>query len=104
MNICTEKPNNLPLLDVIGLEPSANRSVSVSGGQLGSRPPTMGTIREDGTGSRNRIRSKRGANAPNRASAVSNPGATSPIFATPPTIPQVYEAVSPPPMPRDACD
>jgi translation initiation factor 4G len=147
MNICKEKPDNLPPLDVLGLEPcdapslsllrggsgrgcapsgmsvpinvrsasiglgiapsglgkspvgfrmgqfstsagkmsseerfaTTNRSVSISGGQLGGPPPTMGTINQGGTGSRDRIRSKRGANGSNRASVASNPGTTSPI-------------------------
>jgi translation initiation factor 4G len=147
MNICKEKPDNLPPLDVIGLEPGdpssltmsrggsgrsrapsgmavppnvrsasiglgiassglgkspsigfqmgqfstsagkmsseerfavANRSVSVSGGQPGGRLPTMvRTISQGGNGSRDRLRSKRGGNDSNRASVVSNPGATS---------------------------
>jgi hypothetical protein len=54
----------------------------------------MDAIREGGTGGRDRIRSKRGAN---RTSAVSNPGATSPISAAPATIVPVHEAVSPHP-------
>jgi translation initiation factor 4G len=142
MNICKEKPDNLPPLDVIGLEPSetshtmsrggsgrratssmsmpvnarsasiglgflpgsmgknagsgfqmgqfstssaskmsseerflaasGGRSASVSGGPLGSRPPTMvRTISQSGTG-RDRTRSKRGAN--DRGSVVGNAG------------------------------
>lgn len=57
---------------------SANRSVSVSGGQLGGRPPAamVRTISQGGTG-RERLRSKRGANDSNRPSVMSNPGATS---------------------------
>jgi translation initiation factor 4G len=147
MNICKEKPDNLPPLDVIGLEPgdapslpmsrggsgrgrapsgmsvpvnvrsasiglgiapsglgkspvgfqmgqfstsagkmsseerfaaSANRSVSVSGGQPGGRLPTMvRTISQGGTGSRDRLRSKRGGNDSNRGSVMSNPGPSS---------------------------
>jgi translation initiation factor 4G len=73
-----EKPDNLPPPDAIGLESRASRSVSVSGGQLGGRPPTMvRTISQGGTGRRDRIRSKRGAYGSNGTSAVSNPGATS---------------------------
>jgi translation initiation factor 4G len=54
---------------------SANRSESVSGGQLGGRPPTatVRTISQGGTSGRDWIR---GANASNRASVVSNPGTT----------------------------
>ena len=150
MNICKEKPENLPPLDVIGLEPgdapslpmsrggsgrsrapsgmsvpvnqrpasiglgiassglgksagmgfqmgqfstsagkmsseerflaaTANRSVSVSGTQLGGRPPAamVRTISQGGSGGRDRLRSKRGANDSNRTSVVSNPGASS---------------------------
>ena len=144
MNICKEKPDHLPPLDVIGLEPSetsshtmsrggsgrsrassgmsvpvnvrqasiglgiapsslgkstgvgfqmgqfstsagkmsseerylasTGRSASVSG-PLGGRAPTMvRTISQGGTGSRDRLRSKRGANDSNRGSVVSNPG------------------------------
>jgi translation initiation factor 4G len=135
MDICKEKPDNLPPLDVLGLEPrdgsgrsrtssgmlvpvnvrsasiglgiasglgkspgigfqmgkfstsakmtseerfaAANRSVSISEGQLGGPPPTMGTTNQGGTGSHGRIRSKRGASASNRTSLVSNQGTTS---------------------------
>ncbi|KAI0302331.1 hypothetical protein B0F90DRAFT_1627403 [Multifurca ochricompacta] len=147
MNICKEKPDNLPPLDVIGLEPSdtshtmsrggsgrsrtsnsmsmpgntrsasiglgflpgsmgksagsgfqmgqfstsaskmsseerfhaasSGRSASVSGGPLIGRPPAMvRTISQGGTGSRDRTRSKRGANDSNRASVVVNTGPT----------------------------
>ena len=148
MNICKEKPDHLPPLDVIGLEPSdtahsmsrggsgrsrapnsmsvsgnvrsasiglgflpgsmgknagsgfqmgqfstsaskmsseerflaasASRSASVSG-PLGGRPPAamVRTISQGGTNSRDRTRSKRGANDSNRASVMSNAGPTS---------------------------
>jgi translation initiation factor 4G len=149
MNICKEKPDHLPPLDVIGLEPSdtshtmsrggsgrnrssnslsmpsntrspsiglgflpgsmgkasgsgfqmgqfstsaskmsseerflaasAGRSVSVTGGPLGSRPPAMvRTISQSGTG-RDRTRSKRGANDSSRTSVASNVGPTAHI-------------------------
>ncbi|KAH9955045.1 hypothetical protein BC827DRAFT_1239687 [Russula dissimulans] len=124
MNICKEKPDNLPPLDVIGLEPSdtshtmsrggfwpqsnieyagsgfqmgqfstsagkmsseerflasTSRSTSVSGGPLGTRPPTMvRTISQSGT-ARERTRSKRGANESNRTTVIGNPGPTAPV-------------------------
>jgi translation initiation factor 4G len=149
MNICKEKPDNLPPLDVIGLEPSdtshtmsrggsgrnrssnslampsntrspsiglgflpgsmgkatgsgfqmgqfstsaskmsseerflaasAGRSVSVTGGPLGSRPPAMvRTISQSGTG-RDRTRSKRGANDSSRTGVVGSAGPTAHI-------------------------
>ena len=156
MNICKEKPDNLPPLDVIGLEPtdtshtmsrggsgrnratssmsmpanarsasiglgfipgsmgksagsgfqmgqfstsaskmsseerflasSAGRSASVSGGPLGSRPPSMvRTISQSGTG-RDRTRSKRGANDSNRSSVVGNSGPAIPASAMGPPL------------------
>ena len=156
MNICKEKPDNLPPLDVIGLEPtdtshtmsrggsgrnratssmsmpanarsasiglgfipgsmgksagsgfqmgqfstsaskmsseerflasSAGRSASVSGGPLGSRPPSMvRTISQSGTG-RDRTRSKRGANDSNRSSVVGNSGPAIPVSAMGPPL------------------
>ena len=155
MNICKEKPDNLPPLDVIGLEPgetshtmsrggsgrnratssmsvparsasiglgfmpssmgksggsgfqmgqfstssaskmsseerflaaSTGRSASVSGGPLGSRPPTMvRTISQSGTG-RDRTRSKRGANDSNRGSVVGNAGPAMPVSAMGPPL------------------
>jgi translation initiation factor 4G len=58
---------------------AANSSASVSEGQLGGRPPTtVHVISPGGTGGRDRIRSKRGANG-DGASAASNPGTTSSI-------------------------
>jgi translation initiation factor 4G len=56
---------------------AANRSVSISEGQLAGPPPTMGTISQSRIGRRDRIRSKRGANGSNHASLVSNPDTTS---------------------------
>jgi translation initiation factor 4G len=61
--------------------------VSVSGGQLGGRPPaTVRTINQGGTGRRDRIRTKRSAYGSNGTSAVSNPGATSLISNMGPSI------------------
>jgi hypothetical protein len=57
---------------------SNHNSVSVSRGQPGGRPPTMvHTTSQDGTGSRDGIRSKPGANDSNRTSVMSDPAATS---------------------------
>jgi hypothetical protein len=57
---------------------SNHTSVSVSRGQPGGRSPTMvHTTSQDGTGSRDGIRSKPGANDSDRASVVSNLAATS---------------------------
>ena len=58
---------------------TANPSVPVSGGQLGNRPPAamVRTISQGSTSGRDRIRSEHGADDSNRASVVSNPGATS---------------------------
>jgi hypothetical protein len=72
---------------------TADRSVSVSGGQLGGHPPTMvHTTSQGGSGSRDGIRSKPGANDSNRASLVNNPGATSLISNMSPPM----EPVAPP--------
>ena len=61
------------------LAASAGRSVSVTGGPLGSRPPAMvHTIRQSGTG-RDRTRSKRGANDSSRISVASNAGPAAPV-------------------------
>jgi translation initiation factor 4G len=60
------------------LPASADHFMSVGGGQLGGRPPTMvRTTSQGSTGSRDLIGSKPGANGSNRASVVSNQAAAS---------------------------